>query len=1038
MPVDAGAPVESRKIVTVVFCDLTGSTKLGESLDPETLRRVITRYFNEMKAVLARHGGTVEKFIGDAVMAAFGIPVIHEDDALRAVRAAAEMQNVMREMNRDLELEYGKTLQARIGVNTGEVIAGDSSEGHGFVSGDTVNVGARLEQAAPPGEVLIGEPTYRLVRDAVKVEAVEPLELKGKAEKMPAYKLLEVVTGAIVGTARRLDSPIVGRERELALLNETFEQTAHEKVCLLATVYATAGTGKSRLTKEFLHSLEGRGRVVVGRCLPYGEGITFWPISEVVKQLAQITEEDSTEAAAAKLKQLLPHGEEEAGVIVERVAAAIGLSEATPSAQETFWAVRKLLEYMARASPMVIVFDDIHWAEPTMLDLIEYLANFTIGFPMLILCLSRRDLLDTRPSWGTGSTTIELQPLSGDDVDVLMENLLGQARLPDGARNEIKAAAEGNPLYVEEILKMLIDEGRLAKVEDHWAPIGDFSDISIPPTIHALLSARLDRLGANEQAVIQRGSVIGKEFWWGAVSELSTEDLRAGLSHHLQALVRKELIQPDQSIFAGEDAFKFGHILIRDAAYQGLPKELRAEMHEVFGGWLEKKTGERAREYEEILGYHLEQAFRLREELGLADEHVAGLGRRASDLLASAGRRAFGRTDMHAAADLLSRATALLPPREPNRLQLSLELFDARMELGDFKGAESLIQQTVRAAEAIGDNLMEARALVLETYVHQQTGEPNLDELEVAERLRGLFEQAGDDYGLSKVHQLTAEVYWDQLNTAAALSALEKALYHARAAANHHDESKILAWMATATFWGPGHVDEGLALCEQMMETTDHLNPLVEAKILTSRSGLHAMKGEFDQARSLFAKAKNIQTEFGQTLSLAHGTQFSGLIELLADDPVAAEREFRRGYTELEEMGERPYLTTQAALLARALYSQDRYEEAERYTQLSEAAADGDEASKAEWGSTRARIMARRGELDDAERLAHEAVATAKEGDDIISTANCLVGLAEILLLSDRADEARGPIEEAFKLYESKGVTPWMTKVRALLDRFGG
>jgi tetratricopeptide (TPR) repeat protein len=390
---------------------------------------------------------------------------------------------------------------------------------------------------------------------------------------------------------------------------------------------------------------------------------------------------------------------------------------------------------------------------------------------------------------------------------------------------------------------------------------------------------------------------------------------------------------------------------------------------------------------------------------------------------------------MPAAANLFGRAVSLLPVADPTRLQLALELFDTQMEIGDFKAAEAVVGQTLRAAEVLGDERLQARAAVQRAYLLHHTESSEIDELAETERLKEIFEKTGDDYGLAKVYQLVAEVYWDQLNTGAALDALEMALQHARSGSNKHDEFKILAWIATGAFWGPVHVDEGLSLCEEI-DNTSNANPLVEARCLWSRAGLQAMKGNFDEARTLFAKARNIQTEFGQTLALAFGTQISGLIELLADEPSAAEQQFRQGYEKLEEMGERPYLATQAALLARSLYTQDRYEEAERYTELSETASDGDEASKAEWGPTRARVMARRGEIEPAEHLAREAVAIAKMGDDVISTANSLMGLAEILLLSGRAEQAHEPIEEAFKLYEGKGVVPWMEKTRALLERF--
>jgi class 3 adenylate cyclase/tetratricopeptide (TPR) repeat protein len=1024
---------EVRKTASLVFCDLTGSTALGEKMDPEALRRIVTRYFNDMEQVLTSHGGTVEKFIGDAVMAVFGVPMIHEDDALRAVRAAVEMQQAIEDMNLDLELEWGVGLKARIGVNTGEVIAGDPSAGHGFVSGDAVNVAARLEQAAPPGEVLIGEPTYRLVRDAVKVESVERLELKGKSERVPAYKLVEVIPHAL-GTSRRLDSPLVGRERELTLLTETFDRAVGQGSCELITVFGAAGVGKSRLTAEFIASVEDRVTVAHGGCLPYGEGITYWPIAEAIKGLCGITEADTAAQAQTKIGAFLPEGGE-AALVGERIAAAIGLTEATPDTQETFWAVRKFLEALSRERPLLVIFDDIQWAETTMLDLIEYLAGFSQGAPMLLLCPARKDLLDTRPSWGTTSTVIRLEPLTPDDVARLVENLLGQARLPEQVGRRIVEAAEGNPLYAEEILRMMMDDGLLVQEDGHWHPAGDVSDLSIPPSIQALVAARLDRLGRNEQAVTQRASVIGRTFWWGAVSELSPEALRPRVGHYLQTLVHKELVLPDQSSFAGEDAFRFGHIMIRDSAYLGMPKELRSELHEQFASWLEKKAGDRIIEYEEILGYHLEQAFKLREELGASDERTEELGRQAVERLASAGQRAFARADMPAAANLLGRAARLLPIRDPQRSELSLNLSDALMEIGELKEAGAVIEQITKVATATKDERMLARASLQHCWLRSYTDVEGWKEQALAEteRLIPLFESASDQFGLARSHYLRAQIHWDDYRLVDAEKALEQALFHAREGGEKtHDEAKILSSLTATLFWGPMPVSQALTICDEIVEQGGG-NRFVQATALLRTAGLRAMSSEFDEARASVARARSILSDLGQAFSLARSTHEAGLVELLAGDGPAAEKEFRSGLEALETRGEKAFLATSAALLARALYEQDALDDAESFTRASEEAAGDDPAIKAEWGPTRAKVLARRGQLDEAETLAREALAIASEPDDVLVRGHALEGVAEVLLLADNKADAKPLLEEALALYEKKQVAPLIEKVRAAL-----
>lgn len=448
--------------MTIVFSDVAGSTSLGEERDPESVRRVMGNYFEQARAVLERHGGTVEKFIGDAVMAVFGIPTLHEDDALRAVRAAAELRERLADLNEELERDWGIRLETRTGVNTGEVVTGSAET---LVTGDAVNVAARLEQIAAPGEVLLGETTYPLVRDAVSVEPVEPVELKGKREPVRAYRLLEVRPGT-AGRERRMDSPMVGRKRQLALLMRAFDNVASDRACHLFTILGSAGVGKSRLVEEFLRSLPAETVVLRCRCLPYGEGITFWPITEAVREAAGIAEGDDPAEGRRKIAALLAE-EENAELIAERVATLTGLVEATAGDEgEAFWAVRKLFERLARNRPLVAVFDDMHWAEPTFLDLVEHIADWSREAPILLVCLARAELLDARPTWGGGklsATSLSLEALSDDESEQLIANLLGQAELVDNVRARITEAAEGNPLFVEEMLGILIDDGLLIR-----------------------------------------------------------------------------------------------------------------------------------------------------------------------------------------------------------------------------------------------------------------------------------------------------------------------------------------------------------------------------------------------------------------------------------------------------------------------------------------------------------------------------------------------------------------------------------------------
>ena len=1023
---------EVRKTVTVVFTDIAGSTSLGERLDPEAVRRVMSRYFEATSEVLKRHGGTVEKFIGDSVMAVFGSPTVHEDDALRAVRAAADLRGSMAALNVELQHDWGVDLGVRTGVNTGEVVAGDSSTGHGIVTGDCVNVAKRLEQTARTGEILIGDATLRLVRDAVAVEPVEPLELKGKANPVLAWRLLAVIEGA-PGVARRLDSPIVGRSFELTILNHAFERSERERTCHLFTVLGAAGVGKTRLASEFLDSLEGRARWVRGRCLPYGEGITFWPLDEIVRDVAKLRDGLTLEEKRNRIAELLADAED-APVIVDRIAASIGLGGDPAAAEETFWAARKLFESLARERPLVVVFEDIHWAEPTMLDLIEHLADWSRDAPIMILCLSRAELLDARPSWGGGklnATAISLGPLSDSDCGELMANLLGRSEIPVELGMRIAESAGGNPLFVEEMIGMLIDDDLLRQEGGHWVPAGDLSSISVPPTIQALLAARLDRLTTGERAVVESASVIGKVFWRGAVAALTGTEV----DDALQTLVRKELIRPEPPTLTGEDEFRFRHILICDCAYQALPKESRSTLHERFVDWLEDATAERSADQDEIVGYHLEQASRYRSELGVDDERTVALATAAAERLAAAGRRAFARFDSPAAANLLERAVELLPREAPARLEASLDLSYAFAEVGRLKRAVRLLDETIEIAAAVGDSGLEARAQLRRCRLRTNTDPEGSSDAsrEAAERAIPLFERTGNELGLAEAYQLLAYVEVRGHQIAAAERLLDRALVYAQRIGNKPKEDGILSGIASATLWGPMRVDDGIRRCDEILERIKG-NLVEEASCLMKLAALHAMRADFDRARTLVGKGRRMLEELGLGYALSRHSQIVGLVELVAGEPAAAEQALRAGYEDLQRTGDRHFVGTVAALLAHALERLDRLDEAEEFAEISAgAAATDDFVSQLLWRSARAKALAHRGEYEAAESLARHAATIAAGTDDLRSHGDALMDLVQVLMIADRRSDAAPYAEQALELYERKGVVPAAARARALV-----
>jgi class 3 adenylate cyclase/tetratricopeptide (TPR) repeat protein len=1029
-----GAPRELRKTVTVLFTDVAGSTPLGERLDPEALRRVMTTYFDRMRAVVERHGGTVEKFIGDAVMAVFGIPTLHEDDALRAVRAAIDMRQALEELNRELEPERDVTIQVRTGVNTGEVVAGDPSRGQSLVTGDAVNTAARLEQAAAAGEILIGEATHRLVRDGVRAEPVSPMALKGKADPVTAFRLLEVLADA-AAVARRLDSPMVGREREWALLSLAFDRSVGDRTCHLTTVLGAAGVGKSRLVEEFVKSVEPQVAVLRGRCLPYGEGITFWPVIEAVRTAASIGDDDEPDAASQKLRALVETAES-ADLIAERVAQVMGFVADSAVAEETFWAIRRLFETLAERRPLVLVFDDIHWAEPTFLDLVEHLADWSRDAPMTVMCTSRQELLDHRPGWGGGkvnATTVLLEPLTERECDELIENLLGRTKLAEQARDRILEAAEGNPLFVEQMLSMLIDDGLLHRDDGHWIPTGELSQVQVPPSIQALLAARLDRLAGEERAVIERASVVGRIFYRGAISELSPEPLRNDVGTHLTTLVRRELIRPQSSEF-GQETYRFRHMLIRDAAYEAMPKEVRADLHERFAAWLEAQTGERVREYEEILGHHLGEAHRYLSELGPVDERGRELGRRAGSLLGSAGVRALARGDVSATVTLLRRATSLLPENDPYRLELLPDLAEALHQSARIEETGELLQEGLRLAESQGNASVILRLRLVEAwYAISVGGERDMHwGVQTVQQVLQEAEAAGDLSLEIRAREAAGWFLFWNGRSGEAEAVLEEGLGRARASAV--DEGRLLRALSTLSVWGHVPVERAL---QRWTEVTREASGETEAIALGVVGLLSAMRGDFDTARSNLDRAEAKLRDLGHALDLA-AAHPPILVALMAGDFVKAEERTRKGIEALEEAGETGFLSTSAVFLAEALYGQGRYEDAVEASRLSEAnTAAGDVASEMGWRVARAKALARLGELEEAERLAREAIAIG-ERTDHVQRADCYEALAVVLAATSRREEAIEAARVAVEILEAKGDIVSASRVKGMIGELGG
>ena len=1010
-------PREARKVVTVLFCDLASSTALSERLEPEALRRVLERYFACAREALEHHGGAVEKFIGDAVMGVFGIPSVHEDDALRAVRAAAELVESVARLNNDLAT-LGVELTLRVGVNTGEVIAGEG-QGEGLVTGDAVVTAKRLEEAAPPNEILLGPRTYALVRDAVEVEPLAALSLKGKSDPLPAYVLRRVHAGA-PGRARRLDSPLVGRTDELGALQDAFAEAVSTQTCRLVTLLGPAGIGKTRLSRE-LGAAFPVARVLRGRCLPYGEGITYWPLLEIVREAAGLTGVEQPAETTARIGALIGEADRR-DRIVRGVTAALGLGDEVP-AEELFWAARALLEELGRAQPLLIVFDDLQWATPAFLDLVEYLGSRSRGVPILLCCLARPELLDVRPLWAaprTGAAVVMLEALPPRESRMLVGNLLG-SDMPADLRSRVLAAAEGNPLFVEELLRMLIDDGALRRTDSGWDLAADPGRLELPPTISALLSARLDHLGSQERRVIEHAAVIGERFSWSGLAALMQSEDGSALGACLQRLVHKELIRPAPASAGSEDEFRFGHILIRDAAYAALPKDARAELHERVARLIESRFAG-AVDVDEIGGYHLEQASRAHRELDPLGPRGRALAGEAAARLEAAARRASARGDSAAAVKLLERTLALLAPDDSHRAALLVDLADALRLTGRLEAADRTLQDAQVAADATGDDVAGGRAALdrafLRLYTNPEEGTDTV--LEAAQEASEFFERQGDNAALVHALAIAGDVYWLRCEIGRMQRALERALTVIDAA-ERPEQVRVMGALARAAMFGPAPVEEGLRLCDDLARQAEDDRMLV-AMVDVFAGYLEALSGRFDEARARHARARESFTELGRQLFLGPQSVFAGQIELLAGDAAAAEARLREAYRILEAAGDQMNLATAAALLAVALSIQGRNDEADELAEEAARLGNPDEAEmQVLWRLARARIHSAAGGGADAAALAAEAVSIAEQTDSVNLRADAQLALAHALMVEGRGEEARTAAQEALACYEAKG-----------------
>lgn len=817
----------------------------------------------------------------------------------------------------------------------------------------------------------------------------------------------------------------------MRLLEQAYEEAVEERVCHLFTVLGIAGVGKSRLVDEFVATIGDRAQLAVGRCLAYGHGITYWPVVEAIRHGAGIAESDAADAATDHLRTLLTD-EPDADRIMAVVGNLLGLNDTPPAPDEIFWAIRRTFEALARHRPLILVFDDIHWGEPTFLDLIDHIADWTRDTPILLLAMARPELLEKRPAWGGGkrsATTLQLEPLSEGESEELVTSLLGRADLPEVVRDQIRRAAEGNPLFVEELIGKLIDDGFLVESGDGWHARGDFGQLSVPATIQALLAARLDGLGPEERAVIERGAVEGKTFHRGAVTALAPEPMRGSVRDRLSSLLRMELVRPEQASFIGEEAYRFRHLLIRDAAYQALAKQTRSELHERFAEWLERAAGDRLAEYEEIIAYHLEQAYRYRLDLAPPDAHTAELALRAGTLLAAAARRAADRQDAAAAAALLDRVLLLLPTDSPDRLLSVGKVGSWLLLAGEGPRAETLLTETLADARRVADERAAAWIELSLIWVQNSTQSiEGRDFLADSERLRDRFAALGDREG-ADMAELTAAASLFFLGRAADARA------RAQSVVDSGNPSPLVQadaarWLGATSVFGPVPVGEAIRLLE-------HARPVPGREMGIAR--LLIMQGRVDEARQRADFAATRAAEIGDRMMLSQVDDVRATISLAEGDISGAVRWNQQAYDAKVALGDRGFASTTAYTLAEKLILADDWEQADHYGRIAvDTSASDDIASQAGGRAVLARVNSRRGDHVQAEQLGREAVAIFANTDYLQEHADVLVHFAHVLHAAGKIDEARGAAREAVDLYRQKEATFPMARTESLLAEWGG
>jgi DNA-binding SARP family transcriptional activator len=973
-----GAPSTSRKqtrrVVTVLFAEPAERPDDGE---PEMFQPQLAA----AKMVLERHGGVLDDPLPDGTLVGlFGGEVAHEDDAIRALRAAHELRNL--------------GLISRAAAESGEVVV----VAQGEVEGPVFRAASKLICSASQAEILVSDATRRLSSHGVEFGPGV------KSEGAVAWPLVHVSAHA---TARPLrgDAPIIGRDAELHTLRAAFASVVDDRALRVVTITGDAGIGKSRLANAFIQSVAGSEvQVATGRCLAYGEGITYWPLREVVAELAG----DLTTTA---LSTVLAETDDD-DAVAKRLTAAVGLSDQTLPAQEISWGTRRFLEVLGEKRPVVVVLEDLHWAEDTFLELVEHVAQSAEGASILLICIARPDLLERHANWmqnQSNGTLLPLPELAASDVEELVSQL-DAGGLSETERRRVVEAAEGNPLFVEQLVAFALDS------------VQNRHGTDLPPNLRALLAARIDRLGPGERDVLECAAVVGREFSANAILTLLPPEARRTLSAHINSLSRKGLIEETVSVLPFQTDIRFRHVLLQDAVYRSISKIRRADLHERLARWLalQEEPG-----IDELVGYHFEQAYHHLRQVGRNDDLTKTLGRRAAQELDAGGQRAFDRGDYRAAVNLFGRCVNLLEATDPARLKPLLALGIAFYETVEFEQADAVLSEAAESARVGRQPALEWRARLERCAVRILTEprEGSGEGLQMARQAIAFFEQTHDESGLSIAWLLIANAWMFRFSLAEVLDAAEHAVHHARNAHNFRAESLGIDQLAVAMLYGSTPVADAINRMGSFLERARATeNRSLEEGLLAQLGQLHAHQGDFDAARRLENERRAILSDLGQTAILPYVEWDQARISLLAGDAADAEARLRAAHGAMESAGDMGHLSTAILTLAEAVYRQGRYDEIETLVAQSDTVGSADDGANRIWTlRLRAKVLGRMGSLDDAEHLAAEAVALSRESGSPEFLGDALLDLGEVLTLAGKGVEAKLMLEAALAEYERKG-----------------